>query len=125
MKFIEEFMTASFEGLITSCRGILQQAAEKVVSLWWHVFPKDRCPCLGAVRRKADGVGALGHGLGLLLGRSAEDLDDLDELLLIVLTLEEGLSEEHFSKDAADGPCVDGGSVVGAAEDQFRGTVVA
>ena len=124
MKFIKEGMAAGFEGLVTGSGDVLQQTTKEIEGLGGDVLLEDGCPSLSAVRGKADGVGALSHGFSLFLCGSTKDLDNFDKLLLVVLALEEGFTKEHLSKDATDRPGVDGGGVVGAAEDEFGGAVV-
>lgn len=65
------------------------------------------------------------HLLDLLHGGSAEDLDDLHELVGGRLAGEEGLAEEHFGGHAPHGPHVDGAGVLGGSEDQLGRAVVA
>ena len=65
------------------------------------------------------------HGLDLLPGGRAQDLDDLDELVDAALAREERLAEHKLRHDTARGPDVDVGGVVGGAEDELGGAVVA
>ena len=41
------------------------------------------------------------HGLNLLLGRSAKNLDNFDELIYSIFTGEDGLSEHELSNHTA------------------------
>ena len=65
------------------------------------------------------------HGEDLLSARCAQDFDDFDELVDAALSREDGLAEHQLSNDAAHGPDIDVGAIVGISEDELRGAVVA
>lgn len=52
-------------------------------------------------------------------GRSAEDAEDLEDLVNLGVTWEEGLAGSHLGEDAADGPHVDTSGVLAATEQDF------
>jgi hypothetical protein len=58
-----------------------------------------------------------------VLAWGAEEVKDLVELVDVVAALEDGLAPEELSENAADGPHVDGGGVVGEGEHDLRGAV--
>lgn len=57
------------------------------------------------------------HAVDLLLGRSPQHLDDLDQLVNTRITGEQWLSHQKLSYDAANGPDVNGRSIVSSSED--------
>eukprot|EP00968_Pinguiococcus_pyrenoidosus_P017555 scaffold1748_cov258-Pinguiococcus_pyrenoidosus.AAC.7 len=65
------------------------------------------------------------HRPDLLLGRRAQHLDDLHELIYARLPREDRLAQKQLPCDAARGPHVDGRRVVRRAEDELRRAVVA
>ena len=67
---------------------------------------------------------SLGFGDFLDSGCS-EDFEHLDEHVAVAVASEEDFAGDHFSHDAADGPSVDGSSVLSAVEEEFRRSVVA
>ena len=62
--------------------------------------------------------------MDLFLGRCAKHLDDLHELVNTRLTWEEGLSNEEFSDDAANGPDINSRGVVSRSKDELGCSVV-
>ncbi len=58
----------------------------------------------------------------VLLVRDAHDVEDLVQLIHLVLSGKERLSEEELGEDAAAGPDVDGGRV-GDAHQDLRGPI--
>lgn len=65
------------------------------------------------------------HVDDLGLGGRAHDLDDLDEMIDAALADEEGHLVDHFEHDAAHGPDVDHGGVLGGSEDELRSSIAA
>lgn len=61
----------------------------------------------------------------MLLGWSAENFDDLYELVDTGLTWEDRLAQHEFSDDAADRPDIDTGGVIRIAKDELRRAIVA
>lgn len=65
------------------------------------------------------------HGPDLILGWGSENLNNLDQLIDATLTREDGLPEHELGHNTAGGPDVDGSSVVGSSEDEFRRAIIA
>mmetsp|Transcript_37869 Transcript_37869/g.122812 ORF Transcript_37869/g.122812 Transcript_37869/m.122812 type:complete len:416 (-) Transcript_37869:463-1710(-) len=87
---------------------------------------KDAVPGEGLELWQLVGGEARVHGAELGLRGRAEQLEDLDEVLLRrVLTLEGEVAEEQLGEDGADGPHVDGARVLCRAEEQLGCAVVA
>ena len=63
------------------------------------------------------------HGLDVLLSGHAEHVHNDGELVPGVLALKEGSEDTELHHDAAETPHVDGGGVVGAAQEELRGAV--
>lgn len=59
----------------------------------------------------------------LVLARRAEDAEDLEDLVDFAVAWEERLLGGHLGEDAADGPHVDAGGVLSAAEQDLGRTV--
>lgn len=65
------------------------------------------------------------HRLDLLARWRAEDLDDLNELVDPGLARKERLTKHELGHDTAGGPDVDGRRIVGRAENELGGPVIA
>mmetsp|Transcript_58256 Transcript_58256/g.102476 ORF Transcript_58256/g.102476 Transcript_58256/m.102476 type:complete len:215 (-) Transcript_58256:540-1184(-) len=65
------------------------------------------------------------HGLELLLGRRAEDLDDLHQLVDTAAAGEDGRADQQLGEHAALRPHIDHRAVVRGPEDQLRRAVEA
>lgn len=57
------------------------------------------------------------------VGRRADNLHDLDKLVVVVAAAEEGVARDHLGEDAADGPDVNRGRVRARAEEDVRRAV--
>lgn len=64
------------------------------------------------------------HGLDLFASGGAKNFDDLDELVNATVSWEKRLAEHKLGHDAARGPYVNVGGIIGRAEDEFGCAVV-
>ena len=64
------------------------------------------------------------HGLDLLAGGSAEDLDDFDQLIDARFAGEQRLSQQELSQNAPGGPDIDARTIIGGSKDELRRSVV-
>lgn len=123
-QLVEEGVRAALEGLDAAVGGIRKRRADVVHGLLGGLGPEYLAPLAGFDLGELE-LGVVGvHGANLLPGRGAEDLDDLDELVDAGIAGEQRLAEKELGADAALGPNVNGGGVVGAAKDELGGTVV-
>ena len=124
VEVIEEGVGERGEGLDAVLGDVREELRAEVVGLDGDVGAKNLAPLLGADIGEAGVAGAV-ELLQLLAGGRAEDLDDLDELPHRVLAAEDRVANHHLREDAAYGPDIDGGAIVGVAEDELGGAVVA
>jgi len=86
---------------------------------------EDLRPLRGLDLRELLLVLVLVHQEDLLLGRRAQHLDDLDQLVDCALAREERVAQQHLADDCAHAPDVDRHRLVGGAEDQLGRALVA
>jgi hypothetical protein len=98
----------------------LEHVDSQRVGLGQHVLEWARV-ALGHGAEEAPGVRAVDVAEVGLVGRAHEVGDEL-QLVDVVLPGEDGAAQQHLSKDASDGPHVDGRCVV-RVRDQLGGTV--
>ncbi|KAI3487957.1 hypothetical protein L1887_48040 [Cichorium endivia] len=123
-KLVEEGVAERLDGGETRAGRVLEQSGDEVDGVGRRARTED----LGEGMRSDLGelvlhvVGV--HGLDLLARGRAEHLDDLDELIDAALAGEERLPLHELGHDAACGPDVDVGGVIGGAKDELGSSVV-
>eukprot|EP00983_Pelagomonas_calceolata_P094075 1157845-Pelagomonas_calceolata.AAC.3 len=97
----------------------------QVHCVWGHALAEHLRPGvsldLGELEFSVVGV----HGVNLLAGGRAQHLNDLHQLVHTTLAREQRLPQQQLCHHAANGPHVDGSSVISCAEDELGSTVVA
>jgi len=105
------------------CEQLLQEVESHVGGLGEHALEWDLL--LEGERADVFTSAARLDAIVILHCRSAENVQDQGELVVVVFSGEEGLAAQHFSQNAANGPNVNGLSVLLERQHDFRCAVPA
>ncbi len=124
-QFVEKGVSAGLERAQTLERSVPQELGHQVNRLRRGAVTEHLCPRMGLDLGKFE-VRVVGvHGVYFFTSRSANDLDNFNELVNVGLTRKDRSAKQHFSKHATKRPHINRWGIIGRSKYQLGGSIIA